>query len=49
MRILFKIFAIIFISCKANAEVIKKIEIEGNNRISDSNVILFGNINIDED
>ena len=49
MRILFKIFAIIFISFKANAEVIKKIEIEGNNRISDSNVILFGNINIDED
>ena len=49
MRILFKIFAIIFISFKANAEAIKKIEIEGNNRISDSNVILFGNINIDED
>ena len=49
MSILFKIFAIIFISFKANAEVIKKIEIEGNNRISDSNVILFGNINIDED
>ena len=39
------IFYSIIFSFKVNAEIINKIEIEGNNRISNSNIILFGKIN----
>ena len=49
MRLFIFIFFIVVISFKANSEVINKIEIEGNNRISNSNVILFGEINLNED
>ena len=49
MRLFIYIFFIIIFSFKANAEIINKIEIEGNNRISNSNVILFGEINLNED
>ena len=49
MRLFIFIFFIVVISFKANSEIINKIEIEGNNRISNSNVILFGEINLNED
>ena len=49
MRFFIYIFFIVIFSFKANAEIINKIEIEGNNRISNSNVILFGEINLNED
>ena len=48
MRLYIYIFFIIFFSFKVNSEIINKIEIEGNNRISDSNIILFGKINLNE-
>ena len=48
MRLYIYIFFIIFFSFKVNSEIINKIEIEGNNRISDSNIILFGEINLNE-
>ena len=46
MRFFINIFFIIIFSFKANAEIINKIEIEGNNRISNSNIILFGKIEL---
>ena len=49
MRLYIYIFFIIIFSLKVNSEIINKIEIEGNNRISDSNIILFGKINLNED
>ena len=36
-------------SFRVNSEIINKVEIEGNNRISNSNIILFGKINLNED
>ncbi len=49
MRLYIYIFFIIIFSFKVNSEIINKIEIEGNNRISNSNIILFGKINLNED
>ena len=49
MRLFIYIFFIIIFSFKVNAEIINKIEIEGNNRISNSNIILFGKIELNED
>ena len=49
MRLYIYIFFIIIFSFKVNSEIIDKIEIEGNNRISNSNIILFGKINLNED
>ena len=48
MRLLIKIFLLLFLYSSANSEIIKKIEIEGNNRISNSNIILFGKIKLEE-
>ena len=42
--IIYIYFFIVIFSFKLNAEIINKIEIEGNNRISNSNIILFGKI-----
>ena len=49
MKFFINIFFIVIFSFQANSEIINKIEIEGNNRISDSNIILFGKINLNED
>ena len=49
MRLFIYIFFIVIFSFKVNAEIINKIEIEGNNRISNSNIILFGKIELNED
>ena len=49
MRLFIYIFFIIIFSFKVYAEIINKIEIEGNNRISNSNIILFGKIELNED
>ena len=49
MRLFIYIFFIIIFLLNANSEIINKIEIEGNNRISNSNIILFGKINLNED
>ena len=46
MRLFIYIFFIVFLSFKVNSEIINKIEIEGNNRISNSNIILFGKIEL---
>ena len=46
MRLFIYIFFIVIFSFKANAEIINKIQIEGNNRISNSNIILFGKIEL---
>ena len=48
MRLFIYIFFIVFLSFKVNSEIINKIKIEGNNRISNSNIILFGKINLNE-
>ena len=48
MRLFIYIFFIVIFSFKANAEIINKIQIEGNNRISNSNIILFGKIELNE-
>ena len=49
MRLFIYIFLVVIFSFKVNSEIINKIEIEGNNRISNSNIILFGKINLNED
>ena len=49
MRLFIYIFFIVIFSFKVNAEIINEVEIEGNNRISNSNIILFGNIELNED
>ena len=49
MKFFINIFFIVIFSFQANSEIINKIEIEGNNRISNSNIILFGKINLKED
>ena len=49
MKFFINIFFIVIFSFQANSEIINKIEIEGNNRISNSNIILFGKINLNED
>ncbi len=49
MRLFIYFFFIVIFSFKANSEIINKIEIEGNNRISNSNIILFGKITLNED
>ena len=49
MRLYIFIFFIVMFSFRVNSEIINKVEIEGNNRISNSNIILFGKINLNED
>ena len=49
MRLFIYFFFIVVFSFKVNSETINKIEIEGNNRISNSNIILFGKITLNED
>ncbi len=49
MRLFIYIIFMVIFSFKVNAEIINKIEIEGNNRISNSNIILFGKIELNED
>ena len=41
----FKIFVILFLSNSVNAQVVEKIIIDGNNRISDDTIIMFSDIN----
>ncbi len=40
---------ILFLSSISNAEIIKKIQIEGNNRVSEETIKVYGEININED
>ena len=49
MKFFINIFFIVIFSFQANSEIINKIEIEGKNRISNSNIILFGKINLNQD
>ncbi len=49
MRILLKFLLLFLICLNANSEIIKEIKIDGNNRISKSNIILFGKIKANED
>ena len=49
MRLFIYIFFIVIFSFKVNAEIINGVEIEGYNRISNSNIILFGKIDLNED
>ena len=42
------IFLIFFISLEAKSEILKDINIEGNQRISDETIIMFGNVNIQD-
>ena len=44
MNLFFKILLIFFIITSSNANVVKNIKINGNNRISDETIILFGEI-----
>ena len=41
-------FLIFFISLEAKSEILKDINIEGNQRISDETIIMFGNVNIQD-
>ena len=49
LKISFTIMALILFSFKVNAEVINKIEISGNLRVSDETIIIYGEINKNED
>ncbi|MBD1146110.1 outer membrane protein assembly factor BamA, partial [Pelagibacterales bacterium SAG-MED34] len=42
------IFLIFFISLETKSEILKDINIEGNQRISDETIIMFGNVNIQD-
>ena len=42
------IFLILFISLEAKSEILKDINIEGNQRIPDETIIMFGNVNIQD-
>ena len=42
-------FIILFLSSISNAEIVKKIQIEGNNRVSEETIKVYGEININED
>ncbi|MBD1144052.1 outer membrane protein assembly factor BamA [Pelagibacterales bacterium SAG-MED33] len=42
------IFLIFFISLEAKSEILKDINIEGNQRIPDETIIMFGNVNIQD-
>ena len=44
MNLFFKILFIFFIITSTNANIVKNIKINGNNRISDETIILFGEI-----
>ena len=44
MNLLFKIIIIFFIITSVKANIVKNIQIQGNNRISDETIILFGEI-----
>ena len=49
LKISFTIIAFILFSFKVNAEVVNKIEINGNLRVSDETIIIYGEINKNED
>ena len=44
MNFFFKILVLFFIITSTNANIVKNIKINGNNRISDETIILFGEI-----
>ena len=44
MNFIFKILFLFFIITSTNANIVKNIKINGNNRISDETIILFGEI-----
>ena len=50
---MFKLISFIIISLisftNLNAEIVKKVEIKGNNRISDETIKVYGNVRIDKD
>ena len=49
LRILLTTIAFTFFSFKVNSEVVNKIEINGNLRVSDETVKIYGEINDNED
>ena len=49
LKISFTIMALILFSFKVNAEALNKIEINGNLRVSDETIIIYGEINKNED
>ena len=50
MRIFIKlIFAVFFISSISNAEIVSKVIIEGNKRVSDETIKIYGNIDLNKD
>ena len=49
MKLLFKILFIFILAFEVNAEIINKIVIQGNKRISNSNIMLFGKIKLNDD
>ena len=48
-KYIIKIILIFFLIFNVNAEEIKKIEITGNNRVSDETILLFGDIAINKE
>ena len=44
MNFIFKVLFLFFIITSTNANIVKNIKINGNNRISDETIILFGEI-----
>ena len=46
-KIIYLLFIFHFLTLKLSAEIVKKIEIIGNKRITDETVIIYGNINKD--
>ena len=49
MKLLFKILFIFILTFEVNSEIVNKIVIQGNKRISDSNILLFGKIKLNDD
>ena len=48
-KIIYFLFVFQFLTLKSSAEIVKKIEIIGNKRITDETVLIYGNIKKDVD
>ena len=48
-KIIYLLFIFQFLTLKSSAEIVKKIEIIGNKRITDETVLIYGNIKKDVD
>ena len=48
-KIIYLLFVFQFLTLKSSAEIVKKIEIIGNKRITDETVLIYGNIKKDVD